>query len=125
MRESGEMYLETLLVMGKRNGNIRSIDLAKEMGFSKPTISQQVKKFRSEGYIDVDGEGYLTLTEKGKEIAEKIYERHNVISEIFLALGVSEQTAREDACRIEHYISDETYNKMKEPYLQNGSKRGE
>ena len=109
VHESGENYLETILVLRERLGQVRSIDIATELGFSKPSISVAMKRLRENGYIDVDGRGYITLTEDGMEIAAKMYERHQFLSTYFQKLGVSEATAVEDACRIEHILSEETF----------------
>ena len=116
IQESGENYLETILMLKHKLGQVRSIDIVREMEFSKPTVSVAMKRFRENGYITVDGEGYIALTEKGLEIAERIYERHQVIAEILIKLGVSEKTAYEDSCRIEHDIGDETFLRIKEHY---------
>ncbi len=116
IQESGENYLETILMLKKRIGQVRSIDIVREMDFSKPTVSVAMKRFRENGYITMDREGYITLTPKGQEIAERIYERHEVIAEILMKLGVPEKTAYEDSCRIEHDLSDETFAKIKEHY---------
>ncbi len=116
IQESGENYLETILMLKNRIGQVRSIDIVREMDFSKPTVSVAMKRFRENGYISMDGEGYITLTPKGQEIAERIYERHEVIAEILMKLGVPEKTAYEDSCRIEHDLSDETFAKIKEHY---------
>ena len=113
MQESGEMYLETILVLSKEKKYVRSIDVCEEMGYSKPSISRAVGILRNNGYLDMDNRGYLTLTEKGREVAEKIYDRHQVLSSVLKAIGVSEKTAAEDACRIEHIISDETFEIVK------------
>ncbi len=113
MQESGEMYLETILTLSKKNGNVRSIDIASEMNFSKPSVSRAVKKLKEDGYILVDAGGLITLTPKGKKIAETIYERHTVLSNLLISIGVSPKTAAEDACRIEHVISEETFNVIK------------
>ena len=99
LHESGEMYLETILVLKNRLGLVRSIDIANEMGFSKPTISVAMKKYREDGLVSMDDQGFINLTEEGRDIAEKIYERHQVISHVLMALGVSEKHATEDACR--------------------------
>ena len=114
--ESGEMYLETLLILSKENENVRSNDLAVRMGFSRPSVCRAVKLLRQDKLISVDGNGFLTLTNSGKEIAEKIYERHNIISAFFESIGVSKETAAEDACRIEHVISDESFDKLKKHF---------
>ena len=113
MQESGEMYLETILVLSEKKANVRSIDIADYRNFSKPSVSRAVGKLKSENYINVDKDGYITLTKAGLEIANKIYERHQVFSKLLIDLGVSEQTAIDDACKIEHDISDETFNIIK------------
>ncbi len=110
--ESLEMYLENILVLEKSTGRVRSIDVAHRTGYSKPSVSRAVKLLSNDKCIDVDTNGYITLTEKGKEIAEKILSRHKMISEFFVSIGVDEKTASEDACRIEHVISDETFDKL-------------
>ena len=111
--ESAENYLETILVLGQRNGNVRSIDIANELGFSKPSGSVAMKNLRSQGHVQVDENGSITLTESGRAIAETIYERHTLISQWPFTLGVSEKTAMEDACRIEHVISAESFAAIK------------
>lgn len=112
--ESAENYLEAILVIGKRKGYVRSIDVANELSVSKPSVSVAMKSFKNEGYILVSESGELTLTEKGMKIAEKVYERHNVIANALLILGVSEENAYADSCKIEHVISDESFEKLKE-----------
>lgn len=114
LQESGEMYLETILVLKNKKGAVRSIDVATEMGYSKPSISRAMSHLREGGYVNMDTDGYLTLTEAGMEIATKIYDRHNVLSKALMLLGVDEKTATEDACRVEHVISDETFTAIKE-----------
>ena len=111
--ESGEMYLETILILTIRDQTVRSIDIAKHMGFSKPSVSRAVGRLKEQGYITVDPEGYILLTDGGRAIAEKIYERHRVLTALLMRLGVDEQTAAEDACKIEHDISDETFAAVK------------
>ena len=111
--ESAENYLETILVLGQRNGNVRSIDIANELGFSKPSVSVAMKNLREQGHVQVDENGSITLTESGRAIAETIYERHTLISQWLITLGVSEKTAMEDACRIEHVISAESFAAIK------------
>ena len=111
--ESGEMYLETIHVLLKKNGTVRSVDVSEHMGYSKPSVSRAVGLLKNGGYILVDKDGYITLTETGLAVAEKIYERHTVLSRMLLALGVSESTATEDACRLEHAISDESFEAIK------------
>ena len=113
IHESAEYYLETILILKKRQGQVRSIDIASELSFSKPSVSVAMKNLRLNGYIDVDKEGYITLLDKGLEIAEKIYERHTLFSDWLMALGVSPEVAAEDACRIEHVISNETFEAFK------------
>ncbi|MBE7006066.1 MAG: metal-dependent transcriptional regulator [Ruminococcaceae bacterium] len=116
--ESGEMYLETILILTIRDKLVRSIDVAKYMSFSKPSVSRAMGRLKEQGYITIDPEGYIMLTESGREIAEKIYERHTVLTALLMRLGISEQTAAEDACKIEHDISDETFEAIKRHVAQ-------
>ncbi|MEE0913255.1 MAG: metal-dependent transcriptional regulator [Ruminococcus sp.] len=109
LKESGEMYLETIYVLNKKSGFVRSIDVCEHMGYSKPSVSRAVGLLKEGGYITVGKDGSLLLTELGREIAEKTFERHTVLSELFLRLGVSKETATADACKMEHVISDETF----------------
>ena len=113
MRESGEMYLETILVLKQKKRTVRAIDVAEEMGLSRPSVSRGMSKLRENGCIVVEEDGNLAFTEKGRQIAEKIYERHQVLSRLFMKLGVSEENAVEDACRIEHVVSDDTFAALK------------
>lgn len=113
MQESGEMYLETILVLGNHNEFVRAIDVAREMGYSKPSISRALSKLKSDNCIEVDTNGHITLTEKGRNIAEKIYERHVVLSNLLIDLGVNQKTAQDDACKMEHVISDESFAAIK------------
>ncbi len=113
IRESAEDYLETILILKNRNGDVRSIDIATELGFSKPSVSIAMKNLRENGYISVDSKGYISLEPLGKEIAEKIYERHTFLSAWFIELGVDPKVAVEDACRMEHIISAETFSAIK------------
>ena len=113
VHESGEMYLEAILVLSRRNGFVRSIDVSEYLGYSKPSVSRAMGILRSGGYIVGDKDGSITLTECGKEIAEKIFERHTVLSRLLMRLGVAEETAVEDACRLEHAISDESFQAIK------------
>lgn len=106
LKESGEMYLESIYVLSKKLGKVRSIDVVEYRGFSKPSVSRAVGLLKNGGFVTTDSDGYLTLTPIGKDIAEKIYERHTVITQCLIKLGVDEQTATEDACKIEHDISD-------------------
>ncbi len=121
IHESGEMYLETIHVLQSKNGAVRSIDISEHMGYSKPSVSRAVGLLKNGGYILVDKDGYITLTEAGTAVAEKIYERHTVLSRMLVALGVSEKVAAEDACRLEHAISDESFNAIK-AYIKNMTK---
>lgn len=114
MRESGEMYLETIYLLYQKQKNVRSIDVAEEMGFSKPSVSRGVSILKQDGYLAVDGNGYLQLTESGMQIAKKIYERHTILTQALIAIGVTPETAQQDACKMEHVISDETLNAFKE-----------
>lgn len=114
IQESAENYLEAILMIHNRQGNVRSIDIANELSFSKPSVSVAMKNLRTNGYIEMDKNGFITLLDKGREIAEKIYERHTLISNWLMHMGVSPETAAEDACRIEHVISAETFEKLKE-----------
>ncbi|MBR3941804.1 MAG: metal-dependent transcriptional regulator [Clostridia bacterium] len=113
IKESAENYLETILILSERNGQVRSIDIANELGFAKPSVSVAMKSFREEGYITVDDSGSIKLTEKGMEIAKKMYERHHLIAKALMAIGVDEQTAYEDSCKIEHHISKTTFDALK------------
>lgn len=114
IKESAENYLEAILMIKQEKGNVRSIDIANHLNFTKPSVSVAMKAFREEGYITMDSDGSINLTEKGKKIAEGVYERHEVIAEALIAMGVSRKNAYEDSCRIEHDISDETFEKIKE-----------
>lgn len=117
INESAENYLETILILHNRLGMVRSIDIATELGFSKPSVSVFMKNLRENGYILVDKDGDITLTDAGRAIADKIYERHQMIAEILMALGVDEETAYRDSCKIEHDISDKSFECMKQHYL--------
>lgn len=121
IKESAENYLETIYVLKNKNGNVRSIDVATELGFSKPSVSVAMKKFREEGYITIDETGYISLTCSGLKIAERIYERHEIIAKVLMIIGVSEKVAYEDSCKIEHDISNETFEKLK-MYLESKTK---
>ena len=113
LQESGEMYLETVLVLSKKNSIVRSIDVAEHMGVTKPSVSRAVGLLRDGGYLLMDKSGYLSLTPLGEEIAAKVYERHKILTDFFVRLGVSETVASEDACKIEHHISDEVFEAIK------------
>ncbi len=113
IQESAENYLETILILKKEKGNVRSIDVVNELGFSKPSVSVAMKHLREDGYVTVDENGFINLTEKGLEIASSIYERHTLISNWLIQLGVPKEIALEDACRMEHVISSETFHALK------------
>lgn len=122
MQESGEMYLETILILKEKNKTVRAIDIAEDMGFSKPSVSRALSILKDENCIVVDDKGLITLTRKGGQIARKIYERHVVLSDMLIALGVDQKTALEDACRIEHVISDKSFAAIKKHKAQYGKK---
>ena len=114
--ESSENYLETILVLGKKLPVVRSVDIANELGYKKSSVSIAMKNLREKDYIDVSGSGFISLTDSGKNIAEMIYERHELLSECLMKLGVSEEIANEDACKIEHVISPESFEAIKKYY---------
>ena len=111
--ESGEDYLERILILNESKGHVRSIDIATDMGFSKPSVSIAMKKLKENGYILIDSDGFIALTEEGLKVARRIYERHLVLTKLFISLGVSEDIAKKDACKIEHDLSDETFEAIK------------
>ena len=113
LQESGEMYLETIYILCKDNSHVRSIDVVEYMNYSKPSVSRAIGLLKNGGYITVDRDGYLSLTDVGYEVAKKIYERHNLLTSFLVSLGVSENTASADACKIEHVISDESLEAIK------------
>ena len=113
LQESGEMYLETILILSRTKNFVRSIDVCEYMGYSKPSISRAVSLLRNDGYVNMDDRGYLSLTEKGLDVAERIYERHQVITKALISLGVPQTAAENDACRIEHVISNESFAAVK------------
>ena len=113
LQESGEMYLETIFVLSRTNAHVRSIDISEHMGYSKPSVSRAVSILKQEGYILVDSDGYITLTDSGRTVAEKIFERHTLLTGILIRLGVSPGIAADDACKIEHAISDESFEAIK------------
>ena len=117
VRESTENYLETIYVLSQRMKEVRSIDVCNELGYSKPTISVAMKQFRENGFIEMDAAGHITLTAAGLAIARGTYERHQVLSRLLIALGVSEETALADACKMEHDISQETFDCLKKHLL--------
>ena len=122
--ESTENYMEAILILQQQNGEVRAVDVAHYFGFSKPTISQYMKQYAQQGLIEVDGNGHITLTGEGRAIAEHTFERHRVITSLFMALGVPEEIAREDACKVEHDLSDVTFQCMKSHYQQYMHRRG-
>lgn len=119
IKESAENYLETILVIHNEKGYCRCIDISNRMGFSKPSVSVYMKNLREDGYISIDNNGDITLTDKGREIAQRIYERHNVIAGFLMQLGTSEETAYQDSCKIEHDISEESFQLIKAEYYKN------
>ncbi len=123
MYESGEMYLETIYILSQKSSAVRSIDVGEYMGYSKPSVSRAVGLLKKDGYITTDKTGYITLTEAGRALAERIYERHTVLTGLFVNLGVSEAVAAEDACRIEHYISDQSYEAIKDHMRKYGGEQ--
>ncbi|MBE6136404.1 MAG: metal-dependent transcriptional regulator [Erysipelotrichaceae bacterium] len=120
--ESKEDYLERILMLSKKNGSVRSIDIAHDMGFSKPSVSVAMKKLRELKLINVDKDGLISLTDEGRLIAERTYERHTVLKAILIHIGVDEQVAEDDACKVEHELSEETFSKIREVY-NNGKYR--
>ena len=113
MKESGEMYLETILILSREKGSVRAIDIAESMGYSKPSISRALGKLKEDDCISVDKNGLIAFKDKGRKIAEKIYERHQVLSDLLIKIGVDRETALDDACKIEHDISDKTFDAIK------------
>ena len=117
LQESGEMYLETILILSKEKENVRSIDVSEYMGYSKPSVSRAVGLLKEGGLITVEKEGYIRLTDKGRTLAEKILERHTILTELLVRMGISREVASNDACRIEHVISDETFEAIRNHML--------
>lgn len=120
LQESGEMYLESIYVLTKKSSEVRSIDVCEYMGYSKPSVSRAIGLLKSGGYVTVNADGYLSLTDIGKDVAEKIYERHTILTGFLVSLGVSPQTASEDACKMEHVISDEAFESIKNHFQNFG-----
>ena len=118
LQESGEMYLETIYILSQRQDYVRSLDVAEYMHFSKPSVSRAVGLLKSGNYLVVDGNGHLILTDSGLSVAQKIYERHLILTKMFMALGVDEEIATDDACRIEHYISDISFEAIKKHFFE-------
>lgn len=113
LKESGEMYLESIYILYKKNNTVRSVDIAEYMNYSRASVSRAIGLLKNQGNIEMDKDGYISLTTEGKKIAEKIFERHTVITKMLSAMGVDKETAAEDACRIEHVISEKTFNCLK------------
>lgn len=118
IQESGQMYLESILVLSKKLDHVRSIDICEYMNYSKPSVSRAVGLLKNGGFITVDGKGYIYLTDEGYELASKIYERHTIITRVLTAIGISEDTAAEDACKLEHVLSDESFDAIKKLMLK-------
>lgn len=125
MQESGEMYLETIYILSQKSAKVRGIDIGEYMGYSKPSVSRAIGLLKKDGLARIDEFGSIKLTEAGEAKARSIYERHTVLSRLFMNLGVDEETATEDACRIEHYISDKSFNAIKAHMLKYGAKLDE
>lgn len=123
IHESAEDYLETILMLEERNPYVRSIDIVNEMGFSKPSVSIAMKKLRENGYIEMDVNGYITFRPEGRAIAERIYSRHKLLRKVLIAIGVPEETAADEACRIEHVIDDDTFSRLND-YYEKQMKKG-
>ncbi len=123
MRESGEMYLETIFVLSQRSPSVRGIDVGAYMGFSKPSVSRAIGLLKKEGLVITDEQGFIKLTEAGEIKAKRVYERHLLLSQLLKDIGVDEETAEEDACRIEHYLSDKTFDAIKKHAEKYGSNK--
>ena len=121
IQESGEMYLETIYVLSQKSSSVRAIDVGESMGFSKPSVSRAISLLKKDELVTTDEQGYLKLTEEGEKCAKQIYERHTILTALFIRLGVDEKTAADDACRIEHYISDKTFRAVKDHLGKYGS----
>lgn len=122
LQESGEMYLETVYILTQKSDSVRSIDICEYMGYSKPSVSRAIGLLKSGGYVTVDGKGYITLTEEGKAVALKMFERHTMLTNFLVNLGVDEKIASEDACKIEHHISEASFNAIKNHTINFGKK---
>ncbi|MBQ8031147.1 MAG: metal-dependent transcriptional regulator, partial [Butyrivibrio sp.] len=122
LQESGEMYLETIYVLSQEHPNVRAVDIGEELGYSRPSVSRAMHVLKDEGLVKTDDYGFVKLTEAGNVLAKRIYERHTVLTQVLLDLGVEEKIPSEDACRLEHYISDETFEAIKAHVAQYGSK---
>ena len=119
LQESGEMYLETILILSQQNPFVRSVDISEHMGYSKPSVSRAVSLLKAGEYITVDDDGHIQLTDNGRQVAEKILSRHKLLTDLLTLLGVSQETAAADACKMEHVISDETYEAIKKYMINN------
>lgn len=122
LQESGQMYLETILILSKKSSSVRAIDICEYMGYSKPSVSRAIGLLKDSGFVIADNDGFLSLTSIGSEIAEKTYERHTLLTEFFIRLGVNKDIAAEDACKIEHHISDETFEAIKKHAFNSNQK---
>lgn len=122
VKESGEMYLETIYILSLKDPVVRSVDVGEYMGVSKPSVSRAISLLKNDGFVTMNKQGYLGLTQLGEEIAKTIYERHTILTRLFTNIGVDEKTAEEDACRIEHYISERTFDAIKMHIKQYGKK---
>ena len=122
LQESGEMYLETIYILTRKSDSVRSIDICEYMGYSKPSVSRAIGLLKNGGYITVDAKGYISLTDEGNAIALKMFERHTMLTNFLMRLGVDEKTASEDACKIEHHISEESFNAIKNHAIKFGDK---
>ena len=123
LQESGEMYLETIYVLSLESDEVRAIDIGEHMNYSKPSVSRAMGLLIKDGYITRDKDGFIKLTKSGEKIAKRIYERHTVLSELLIGIGVDKKTATEDACRVEHYISEKTFNAIKAHIKQHGKSK--
>lgn len=121
LQESGEMYLETILILSRQNGQVRSVDISEYMGYSKPSVSRAVGLLKQDAFITVEKDGYIRLTDKGRTTAEKILDRHTILTQMLVQLGIDRQTASKDACRIEHVVSDETFEAIRNHMLAHNS----
>ncbi len=121
VQESGEMYLEAIYVLSQRSNSVRAIDVGEYLGYSKPSVSRALGVLKDEGMVTKNSEGFLSLTQSGEDRAKSIYERHTLLTKLFMNLGVDEETATEDACRIEHYISEKTFSALKAHISKYGS----
>ena len=122
IHESGEMYLETIYVLSQKSSAVRSVDVSAHLGYSKPSVSRAIGLLKKDGLVNMDGRGYLSLTDAGEKRAKVIYERHLLLSQLLVNIGVDEETATEDACRIEHYISEKTFDAIKKHVKKYGNK---